>query len=161
MGPPGLVGGHGAHHLAAEQRELGRATGAGRAACRDDHDVVRRDEACSEQWCETQCHRGRVAAGCSDPPGTGEEDALAPELGKAVGPGAGVDAAVVGLPGRRVRQAVVGTQVDHHRVRAQLGGHRGRRAVRQRQEDHIVATEHLGGRLLHGPVAEGAGEVRL
>ena len=64
---------------------------------------------------------GRVAAGDGDPGGAGQLRALAGQLGQAVGPGAGVAAAVEPLPGRRVGEPEVGAAVDDHDVLAQLG----------------------------------------
>ena len=83
-----------------------------------------------------------------------EQLALAGQLGQAVGPGAGVVAAVELLPGGRVGEPEVGAAVDDQHVVAELGGERAGLAVRQREEDDVVAGEGLDvGRLEH-PVGQ-------
>ena len=65
---------------------------------------------------QRQGDRGRVAAGDGDPPGAAQLLPLAGQLGQAVGPGAGVLAAVPARPGGRVGQPVVGAAVDDQGV---------------------------------------------
>ncbi len=146
--PPTPYGAHRPHHLAAEQVRLEAAAGTGRAA-RGDDDDVRLEQPGGETRGERQRHGGRVAARDGDPAGAGQHLALrravgVDELGQAVGPGAGVLAAVELRPGRGVGQPVVGAAVDDDDVRRQVGGDADRWPVRQGEEDDVVPGEALG-----------------
>ena len=144
------VGADVAHDLAAEQVRLEGLAGARGAAGRDDHDVGGVDEPGGDGRGEGQGGDGRVAAGDGDAPRAREDGALVAELGQAVGPGAGVLAAVELLPHVGVGEPEVGAAVDHHGVVAQLGGEGGGLPVRQGQEDDVVAGEGGGvGRAQH------------
>ena len=131
------VGADRAHDLAAEQVRLGRLAGAARAAGRDDDDVGL-DQAGRQGRGHRQGDRRRVAAGDGDPPGVGQLLPLAGQLRQAVGPGAGVLAAVPAGPGGRVVQPVVGAAVDDEGVVRELRRDGGGLAVRQRQHDDVV-----------------------
>ena len=120
---------------------LSGLAGARGAAGGDDDDVGGVDQAGGDGRGERQGGDGRVAAGDGDPAGAREHGALVAELGQAVGPGAGVLAAVELLPRVGVGEPEVGAAVDHHGVVAQLGGEGGGLPVRQGEEDDVVAGE--------------------
>ena len=148
-----------AHHLAAEQVRLGGLAGAAGAGRGDHHDVGL-DQPGGDRRGQGEGRDGRVAAGHRDPGGAGQRAALARQLGQAVGPGAGVAAAVEPLPRRRVGQPVVGAAVDDHDLLPQLGRDRAGLAVREGEEDHVVAGQRRGAGLLEHPVGQ-RDQVRL
>ena len=76
------------------------------------------------------------------------------ELGQAVGPRAGVLAAVVAVPGLRVGEPEVGPAVDHHGLVGQLPGDLRGLTVRQAQEHHVVAGQDPDRGLLEDPVGQ-------
>ena len=153
VGAADAVGAGVAHHLAAEQVRLGglaRAAGAGRG---DDGDVGL-DQAGGDRRDDRERGDGRVAAGDGDPPRAAEQLALAGQLGEAVGPGAGVLAAVERRPLPRVGQPEVGAAVDDDGVLAERLGDRGGLAVRQAEEDDVVAGQGLDRRVGQDPVGQ-------
>ena len=156
---PDAVGAGVAHHLAAEQVRLGGLAGARRAA-RGDHADVRLDESGGEGRGDGEGGDRRVAAGHGDPSGAAQQLALAGQLGQAVGPGAGVGAAVELLPRRGVGEPEVGAAVDDDHVVAERLRDRGRLAVGQPEDDDVVPGQRLDGGRLEHPVGEGH-EVRL
>ena len=127
------VGAGVAHHLAGQQVGLGRLARA--AECR--RRPPRRPRAPRgrrRRRRQGERGHGRVAAGHRDPGGAGQLLALAGQLGQAVGPGAGVAAAVELLPHRGVDEPEVGSAVDDHAARvllAQSGGDLAGLPVRQ------------------------------
>ena len=118
VGAADAVGAGVAHHLAAEQVRLGGLAGAAGAGG-GDHGDVGLDEAGGERRDDRERRDGRVAAGDGDPPRAAEQVALAGQLGEAVGPRAGVLAAVERLPLRRVGEPEVGAAVDDDGVVAE------------------------------------------
>ena len=118
---------------------------AGRAAGRDDDDVVGLEQAGREPGRQRQRAGGRVAPWDRDPGGALQlvaDDAAADrQLRQPVGPGAGVGGAVERLPRLGVGEPVVGTAVDDDGVVGQLRRQLGGRAVRQGEEDDVVAEQ--------------------
>ena len=124
--PPTPYGAGVAHHLAAEQVRLGGLAGAAGAARRRPRrrrarPGRRRRRARGSAWRRSGSSRGRRSGVAPR-----ELLALAGQLGQAVGPGAGVGAAVEPLPGRRVGEPEVGAAVDDDDVVAERGGELGR-----------------------------------
>ncbi len=113
-----------AHHLAAEEVGLGGLAGAAGAGG-GDHDDVVVDQPLLDGRGQAERGDRRVAAGDRDPRRLPQHVALAGELGQAVGPGAGVGAAVELLPLGGVLEPVVGAAVDDERrprrARAAIG----------------------------------------
>ena len=133
---------HRAHHLRAEQVRLEAPARAGRAAGRDDDDVLGFEQAGHEPGRQRQRAGGRVAPWDRDPGGAlqlvPDDPAADRQLRQPVGPGAGVGGSVERLPRLGVGEPVVGTAVDDDGVLGQLGRQLGGRAVRQGEEDDVV-----------------------
>ncbi len=83
-----------------------------------------------------------------------QQVALARQLGQAVGPGAGVGAAVEPLPLAGVVEPEVGAAVDDHGLVGKLRGDLRRLAVREAEEDDVMPRERLRGGRLEDPVGE-------
>src|SRR5699024_6967881 len=107
-----LIGAHRAHDLAGEQALLGGVARAGGARGRDDDHIGGVGETGVDEGPQRQDGGDGVAAGGGDAVGGGDGLPLAGQLGQSVGPGPGVGAVVVGLPGGAVFEPVVGAEVD-------------------------------------------------
>src|SRR5690606_17505067 len=141
--PAHVVGADRAHDLTAQQVGFEGAAGAAGAAG-GDHDHVGLGQAGGEGGEQGECHGGRVTAGDGDPAGGAQDLTLPWQLRQTGRPGAGVRAAVEGLPGGGIGEPEVGAAVDHQGVVAEPLGDGGGRAVREGEEDDVVPGERLG-----------------
>ena len=144
----------------ASSAAVGVAARAGRAGRRDDHDVVRLDEAGPQQGRQADGHCGGVATGVGDARRAAQRGAGSRQLGQAVGPGPRVGAGVVRRPGCGVGEPEVGTEVDDRQVGGQLGHQSRRLAVRQGEEDEVGLRQRCGVGRDEAGVGEG-GQLRV
>jgi hypothetical protein len=155
---------HRAHHLRAEQVGFKPPARAGRAAGRDNDDVVGLQQSGDEPRGEGEGAGRRVAARDGDPGGAfqlvADDGAADRHLGQTVRPRPGVGGSVERLPRLGVGQPVVGAAVDDHRVVRKPGCELGGRAVRQREERDVVAEQRVGRGRFEDPVTHG-GEMRV
>ena len=162
VGAADRVGLGGPERLGREQVRLERLACAGVPVGEHCDQVGGLDHAGRDPGRQPERDGGDVAAGHGDALGAHQCAALGrrrglpgvQQLRKAVGPAPGVGAAVELPPGRGVGQPVVGAQVEHDRVRVELGRELARRAVRQAEHDHVVTRERLGRGLTQHPVGD-------